>query len=113
MDQAVLVNSQVDEGAKVGDVGDHAFQHHVGFQVFDRINLVVKLNRAEFTSRVSPRFGQFQQNVFDGGQSKLVVNKIRRIEFLAERFVADQRIQIRAKLLGHAIRYRVGLWMNS
>jgi hypothetical protein len=33
--QAVLMHADVDEGAEVGDVGDHAFEQHAGLQVLE------------------------------------------------------------------------------
>ena len=56
--EAVLVHADVDEGAEGGDVGDDAFEDHVGLQVGKRLDAVLECSRFEFWARIAA--GLFQ-----------------------------------------------------
>lgn len=43
VDEAVLVDADIDEGAEVGDVGDDAWQDHAFYEVVDGVDVFVEL----------------------------------------------------------------------
>ena len=66
MDQAVLVDTDVYEGAESGDVGDHAGQLHTGVQVVERADVFGEAHELEALPRVASRLRQLGQNVAQG-----------------------------------------------
>ena len=52
------MHADVDEGAEGGDVGDDAFEDHVGLQVGKRLDAVLECSRFEFWARIAA--GLFQ-----------------------------------------------------
>ena len=43
VDEAVLMDADIDEGAEVGDVGDDAWQDHAFYEVVDGVDVLVEL----------------------------------------------------------------------
>ena len=56
MDEAVLVDAQVNEGAELGHVGDNAVQFHALAQVLDVVDVLVKFPDLHRRARVTPGF---------------------------------------------------------
>jgi len=64
VDQAVLVYADIDEGAEVGYVCDHALDFHAHFEVFDGVDAFEELGRLKLASRVLAGSEEFCPDVF-------------------------------------------------
>ena len=73
MHEAVLMYADVDECAKVGDVGDDAFENHAGAQVLHVLDTVLESGGFEFRSWVAAGFFQFFEHIVHGGQTKAFI----------------------------------------
>ena len=77
------------------------------------INLVARLCDTKFAPRIATRFCKFGNNVLNGWESKLIVEKVCCVEFFAVLRVADQCSQIGFLLLGHALDDRIAFRVNG
>lgn len=66
MDKSVLMNADIDEGAKGRDIGDGPLKAHSGFEVGDRIYIVGEARCFKLGSRIAAGFLEFRQNVPNG-----------------------------------------------
>ena len=66
MNEAVLVDADIDEGAELGDVGDDAFEDHVGLDVCELADLFVEAGGDELVARVAAGFAEFLEDIVDG-----------------------------------------------
>ena len=95
VDQPVLVNADVHEGAESRDVRDHALQDHALAQVGQVVDPFGELGHAELLTRIAARLLQLVENVLDRGQPGPVVDELSRVETLDRRRVADERFAAR------------------
>ncbi len=58
VDEAVLVDADVDEGAEGRDVGDHAFELHARLEILELAHVVAELGRLERGARIAARLLQ-------------------------------------------------------
>src|SRR5690606_28430560 len=75
MDQSILMDADVDKGAEVGHIGDHAFQYHADVEVVDGIDAFLELRRLELRARVSTGLFQFGKNIFYGGKPEALIGE--------------------------------------
>ena len=92
MHQAILMDADVDEGAEVGDVGDHPFQCHLGHQIADFFHPFLEGSGLELGARVTARFVQLADDVGDGGHAKLLVRVVGGFEGAQQAAVAEQAV---------------------
>ena len=69
VDQAVLVDADIDERAEGGDVGDDAGQLHARLEVFDLVDASGEREDLELLARVAAGLGQFGEDVVEGRQA--------------------------------------------
>ncbi len=86
------MDADIDEGAKVGDVGDHPLQHHLGHQIADFLHPFLEGRGFELGARVAARLVQFADDVGDGGHTELLVGIVGRLEGTQQAAVAEQTI---------------------
>src|ERR1019366_3420219 len=65
MNQAVLMDADIDKRAKLGDVGDNAFERQAGFEVINFPHGIVELRGDELLARVAAGLLQFLDNVVE------------------------------------------------
>ena len=75
MYQAVLVHTEVDEGAELGHVADGAFEQHAHRQVLDVLDAIGQLRHLEIGSRVAAGFLQFGQHILDSDGAEALVGE--------------------------------------
>ena len=63
MDQAILVDADIDKHAEGRDIGDNARQLHARLNIRDRMNPFRKSDRVKLLSRIAAGFGQFRPDV--------------------------------------------------
>ena len=69
MDQSVVVDTDVDECAEVGDVDHDAWEFHSLPQVVGCLHVGVKLKGLHLAARVAARLFQFLHDVAQGGEA--------------------------------------------
>src|SRR5690606_14401602 len=88
--QAVLVDSDVDEGAERRDVGDHTLQHHPRAQVGERVHTLGEGRGAKRRPGVAAGLVEFGEDVGDGGQAEPLVHEVLGGQRTQQPGVADQ-----------------------
>lgn len=65
MDESILMDSDIDEGAEFCDVGDDSFQFHAGLEMFDFADAISKAGGAEFAAWVTSWSSEFYEDIAD------------------------------------------------
>ena len=65
VNEAVLVDADVDEGSELGDVGDDALEHHVRLDVSELANGLGEAGCDELVARVAAGLAKFFEDVGD------------------------------------------------
>src|SRR5205085_1002917 len=63
VDEAVVVDADVDERTECGDVRDDAFEHHAGLEVLHRGDVVAEPRRRELGTRIAARLRELGGDV--------------------------------------------------
>ena len=108
MHQTILMHADVNKGAKVGDVGDHALKRHARLEILEAFHALLKLRRLELGARVTARLVQLTQHVGDGRDTKTLVGIARRLQLAQEGRVADQPAHIAPGVAGDTLNQRIG-----
>ncbi len=66
VDEAVLMDADVDEGAELGDVGDDAFEDHAGLNVGELADVIVEVGGDELVAWIAAGLAELFENVVDG-----------------------------------------------
>ena len=111
--QTVLMHADIDKGAKVGDVGDHALQRHAGLQVLEAFHALLELGSLELRARVTAGLVQLAQHVGDGRDAKALVGVARRFQLAQEGGVANQATHITTGISGNALDQRIGFRVHG
>ena len=80
MHQAILVNADIDKGAKVGDVGNRTFQYHARQQVVHGFHAIGELRSFKLRTRVAAGFFQLFDNVGDGWHTEFLIGEVGRFQ---------------------------------
>ena len=110
VDQTILVNPNIDEGAKVGDVGDNAGTDHSRHQVSDGVQVVPEGEGGKGLTRVATRLLQFTDDIIEGELTDLIPQMLR---LAHKRHAASEKVtDPLAHLLGQLLEQRVALGVN-
>ena len=111
MHQPVLVNAQVNKGAKSRHVADGALQHHARLEVCQALHPVGEPGHLEIGAGVASRFFQLAQDIAHGDHAKLGVGEHLRLQTLepvgTAHQVADALPCVDHDLLHHRVGFRV------
>ncbi|MCY1518204.1 hypothetical protein D9M68_529130 [compost metagenome] len=111
VDEAILVDADIDKGAEGGDIGHGALELHAHLQVLDVVDALGKGRGLEARARVTTRLFEFGENVLDGRQAEALVHESPWVELLQGDTVAHQSAHVAAAgghdLLGDAIGFRM------
>ena len=113
MDQAVLVHAEIDEGAKLRDVADCAFERHADDQVLDVFDAVGKARHLEVRARVATGFFEFGQHIGHRDRAECLVGE--RLRPQRTDHVAPAH-HLGRRLVGgreHALDQRVGFGVHA
>src|SRR5690606_34576517 len=94
--QTVLMDTDIHERAKGGDVGDCTFELHAGPEILNLLDTVGESCRLEGWSRIAARLFQFGDNVLHCWQAEALVDELARIDLLQHRTVTHDRTQVTA-----------------
>lgn len=93
MDQAILVDADIDESTEVGDVGDHPFKHHARDQVFDLVDPFGEGGGLEFRARVAAGLIKLADDIGDRRQADFFVGIVGSLDTAKEIGVADDGVE--------------------
>ncbi len=113
MHQAILMHADIHKRAKVGDVGDGAFQHHAGQQVVHGLHAVSKGRGFKLRTRIAARFFQLFDDVGHGRHAELLVGEIDRFQVAQCVAVAHQVFECLLGRCQNALNHRVGFRVNG
>lgn len=113
MDQAVLVDADVNESTEGGDVGDDAFELHVGGEVLDIVDIVAELGGFKGGAGVATGFFEFVDDIAEGGFADIIAEVTFDLDLLDECGVADESADIDAEISGHLFDEGVSFGVNS
>ncbi len=112
VNEAVLVNSDVDERAESGDVRDHSLEQHALPQVAKLADSFGKPRHAKLPARVAAGLLQFVENILKRWQSGAVIDELPRVERLEQTGVANKTLRPRTDGLGHFLDQVVAFRMD-
>jgi len=84
VDESVLVDADIDECAEGGDVGDDAGEFHADLEVSGFFDAVLEGEEFELFARVAAGFGEFGDDVLEGGESDIGSDVFLEVDFFAE-----------------------------
>ena len=90
MYQSVLMNTDVHEGTKLGDVGDYAGKDHPHREVADALYACGKLKLLNLGTRVAAWFFQLAHNVGEGGHTHSVGDISLKLNALAQSSIGNE-----------------------
>ena len=103
VDEAVLVDPDVDEGSEGRDVGHNAGEHHALSHILYLADTLVELEHFELRTWVEARFLKFFHYVFKGWQAAVFAHEILQAYLRAQLLVVHQCLHVDADALGHAL----------
>ena len=109
MHQPILMDTDIDEGAEVGDVGDHPFQHHFGHQVADLLHPFLEGSGFELGARIAARLVQLADDIGHCGYAELRVGVVGRLETAQQTAIAEQAVHGLCQLGEDPLHHRIGL----
>jgi len=113
MDEAVLVDADVDEGTERGDVGDAAFEDHPGLEVLHVLDAVGELGHVERGARIAAGLLEFLEDIAHGRQAEFLVGILFRLECAQEGDVADDLLHFATAVAEDALDHRIGFRMHA
>ena len=113
MHQSILMHADVDERAKIGDVGDHPFEHHPRLQVGDSLDPLLEACRDKVTARIAPRLFELAENVAHRRQAEALIDEGLGRERAQRPALADDLSGRTTDSRQDAVHQRIGLGMHS
>lgn len=113
VNQTIVVYANVDEGAKIGDIGDDTWKHHPLDKVIEGVNPLVELESFELLARVASGFLQFCYNISKGRHAHLCCNITREVDGIALGLVADKIRDRTVLVLGHLFYQGIAFGVNG
>lgn len=101
MDESILMDTDIDEGAEFCDVGDDSFQFHAGLEVFDFADAIGEPCGAEFAAWVASRSGEFCEDIPDCEFTGIAADELCGAELCDELLTADEFCGIELESAGH------------
>ena len=112
MDEAVLVDADVDESAESSNIGDDAGEFLADFEVTRFGDAFGKTERFKLLAGVAAGFGEFSQDVLKGGKADGGGDVFVKVDAGAERCVADEVGDRAVQVPGHLRNDRIALGMD-
>jgi hypothetical protein len=109
VNESVVVNTDVDEGAEVRDIGHDAGADHAGLEVRDLADVLAKRERYEAFARIATGPGQLDQNVLESKTADLFLERAfpaQQLRSLPQQ-IRDALVQARRERLDRAVALRM------
>ena len=113
VDEAVLMDANVDEGSEVGDVGDDARQQHAFLQVVDGLDVSVELECFNLFAGVAAWLLQFAHDIGEGRESYFVGDVSADVYLIARFLMVDEVADSAMLILGHLFDDMIALRMDG
>ena len=113
VDEAVLMDANIDEGSEVGDVGDDAWQNHAFAQVVDGLYAGVELELLNLFAGVAPRLLQLMHDIGEGRESYFVGDVSADVYLIARFLMVDEVADSAMLVFCHLFDDMIALRMNS
>ena len=111
MHQSILMHADIDKRTEGRDVGHHAFENHVGAQVVEGLDAVLKGCGFEFGARIAAGFFQLHQDVAHCRHAEFFINKINSLQSFQSLRMAhhfgNTFTDAREDAFDHRVRFRV------
>ena len=113
VDEPVLVDSHVHEGAEGRHVGHGSFEHHARLDVTDLGHALLKRRGLELRTRIAPGLIQLGEDVRDGGHAEFSGGVIGRVERVQHARIADELRHSEPRRLAHRRDHRIRLRVDG
>jgi hypothetical protein len=113
VDEPIVVDADVDEGAERGDVRDDALEHHAGLEVLHRRDVVAEFRRRELGAWITTWLAELGGDVAERWLADVVLDVLREIDLVDEVLITDQIGEADAEILGHLLDERIALGVNG
>ena len=111
--QSILMDANVHEGTKVGDVRHDARQFHTFVQVVDGLYAAVKFKLLNLFTRVTTRLLQFLHDVCQRGYTDLFGDVFLDVYLRTFGGISYQVADAAMLVLRHLLYHVVALWVNG
>ena len=112
MYQTILMDTDIDKGSEVGDVGDDARQNHAFHQVVDGVDILVELEFLSLLTGIAPRFFQFLEDIGEGGDAHFGSDVLADVDGLALLLIINKVGDSATMILSHLFDDGIALRMN-
>ena len=112
VDQAVVVDADIDERTERGDVGDQALEHHADLEILHRGHVVAELRRRELGAWIAARLGELGDDVAQRWLADVRGDVLREVDAIDQLLVADQLRQLDAEIPRDRLDQRVALGVD-
>ena len=113
VDKTVLLDSYVYEGSKGCNIRHNSREFHSYIEVFNGLDIVVKLKLLSGLARVTTRLAQLVKDIIDGRKTEISGNIIRGIDLCAKLSIAYKVFRSNLKVTCHLINDMICLRVNS
>ena len=113
VDEAVLVDSDIDKGSEGSDVGDDAGEFHAGGEVAGFFNSLSEGEVLEGFAGVAARFGKLGEDILEGWEADFFGDIFPEVDFLPEGIAAHEIGDGATGIGGHFLDECVALWVDG
>ena len=111
MNQTILVNTNIDKGTKLGDVGNDAWYHHSYLNILKLMDVVREWELFNLASWVESWLIQFFHDISKRWQAYSVWYIVLYVDSLKPFFVSDKLLNGASAVSSHTLHYVVALWV--
>ena len=112
VDEAIVVDPDIDERTERGDVRDEPLEHHADLEVFHAGDVVTELRRVELGARVPAWLAELADDVAQRRLADVASDVLREIDLVDELLVADEIHERRRDVRRHLLDELVALGVN-
>ena len=112
MDEAIVVDADIDERTERGDIRDEAFEHHPDLEVFHRGDVVAESRRIELRARVTARLAELAKDVAQRRLADIARDVLREVDLVDDLLITDELREWRRDIRGHLLDEVVALGVN-
>ncbi len=102
------MHTDIHKGAKVGHVGDRAFQDHARLQIVQGFHPFLETGEAEFRTRVAAGLLQFGNDILYRRQPEPFCHVILGIQTTQERGITDDLVHLAVVPGGNRLHHTIG-----
>ena len=112
MNQSIIVNTYINKGTKLGDVGNDARHYHALLQILYGLDARIKLKFFNLSTRIQTRFVKLCHNIHQGRHTHLGSDIFLNIYFLLQILIFHQLLHGDSLIFRHLLNQGITLWVN-